>query len=878
MSETYDAEFDEQVAERQADFTGGRALDRLRSRTAASNPLATPEQVARTYTRPVWALVEEIKSRLAEVADREEAVEQRERSIEQQRRMLEQLARWTVRRRTMAARRKLAARRAELDAAAADLSKLRRKIELRRLKAEHRALQLERRDLDLVRRADALREHERSLDELRGKLRRKAEKLKRATSGIPPAARVVRERADSETGYAPPTRSAPPGPPGAPHPAPHPAPPHPTPYAAAPLTTPFAGAPHATSTQPMPQNGLDGTHPSPIPSASHGRAAVWEQIALSAGNPMAASAPSAAGAPVAASPRRAARFPFLRTSLLSLLTAGAAAAAWFVIDRPAYRHDVMLQIRSVRNDVPRLTAEHAAMVLQPGGIERRLSESRLAEAWRAAREAGLIAVAPNPNRPEVRVTLTQPTDNATATHELLLAAAEAYARDPYTRPAAVPARLYDIFTADQARVQRHFDECVSALRDVEARLRSLPAQDEWTKQVEALAELRSRVQSTDERARTLRQTLAQLRGQERPAGVVSDEALAAELAGDAMYQDDMRELRLAARQFQTELSVVLLMLSEPLEGLRGTVKSLRSVLEEQRELQPPANVATILEDCAARVNELDRAVVGLAHEVAGWREKAEKFPADGDASELVAIQSTLADEARKVVDLARGVVRDAQGRVDSLTGAGQGGTREIVVAAVLKGDLARLQESVAAVAQAAVNCELSTNFKLETQDRQLRGLSARTRERREALRNEAQRKADSDAAGAHEQRIAETEEALTRAEQERVSALAAALESLGELPRVAGAMMERASLEAGAEEIRSEKERLEAELALARARIQAPAPEDAGVPDTVTVAPEPSIQTAGVQVEQKASIAGGAAFVAVWLLAAVLTSGSRQPR
>lgn len=864
MSETYDAEFDENVAERQPGFTPTGALDRVRPRSTASNPLATPEQVARTYTRPVWALVEEIKSRLAEVADREEAVEQRERSIEQQRRMLEQLARWTVRRRTMAARRKLLAKRAELDAAAADLSKLRRKIELRRLKAEHRELQLERRDFDLTRRADALRDHERSLDELRGKLRRKAEKLKRATSGI----RAV------DPAAVPPPQAAAPGasrsgqarataqPPG------FTAPPHSVPH----------GPMHGPQSPHVAPSGLDGTLPSPIPSASNGPAAAWEQIALSAGKPMAVEAPSVTGAPAAAALRRPARFPFVRTSLLSLVTAGAAAAAWIAIDRPAYRHDVLLQIRSVRNDVPRLTAEHAAMVLQPGGIERRLSESRLAEAWRAAREAGLVAVAPNPNRPEVRVTLTQPTDNPNATRELLLAAAEAYARDPYTRPAAVPARLYDIFSADQARVQRHFDECVSALRDVDARLRSLPTQDEWTKQLEALAELRARVQGTDEQARALRQTLAQLRELERPTGVVSDDALAAELAGDPMYQDDIRELRSAARQFQTELSVVLLMLSEPLEGLRGTVKTLRSVLEEQRELQPPASVATILEDCLVRVNELDRAVVGLAHQLGGWREKAEKFPPDGDASELVAIQSALADEARKVVDLARSVLREAQSRVDSLTGGGQGGTREIVVAAVLKGDLSRLEESVAAVAQAAVNCELSSNFKLETQDRQLRGLSTRTRERREALRAEAHRKADREAAEAHERKIAETEDALTKAEQERVAALTAALEALGELPRIAGAMIERASLEAGAQEIRSEKERLDAELALVRARIQAPAPEDAGVPDTVTVAAEPSVQTAGVNVEQKASIAGGAAFVGLWLLAAVLTSGARTSR
>jgi chromosome segregation ATPase len=110
--------------------------------------------------------------------------------------------------------------------------------------------------------------------------------------------------------------------------------------------------------------------------------------------------------------------------------------------------------------------------------------------------------------------------------------------------------------------------------------------------------------------------------------------------------------------------------------------------------------------------------------------------------EAVRRQSEAAEAARGLSDELKKLVGVLAARIDELANQSAGGTREVVVAAVLRSEVSSLTAAVNKSVEAATATDASENFRLETHDRQLRGLRTRLAQRRDAVHQQLQLEAD----------------------------------------------------------------------------------------------------------------------------------------
>lgn len=472
-------------------------------------------------------------------------------------------------------------------------------------------------------------------------------------------------------------------------------------------------------------------------------------------------------APRPAAPTTPAAAPHARLWLLALATTFALAvgAVWYYAHPPRYRATIDLRIDGTRAEPAALVQQHAAWLLSEP-LERWWEPPPPPRAWRDARQAGRLALTPLPERGSLRLTLRGA--DRIAAESLLVAAARAYAA---CVDAMEPERFADerieawrrqvaVLRAEQ---QRH----TTRIAELEQHMAALPggAQRQQAQQLfeATLRELRD----LENQQRTQRRRLVALQGQAVPRGVVPPEVLQKALADDPVHAEDIKEFTAEARDYRTAIAVAMVMLDDPLQELRKAVRALGDTIREQRDLQPPAKVRAVLEQCLSDANDFDELLAGFAQDWSTRREKIERMDAERQIVKLVQQRNQATEAANRLVAETHRFVKKLRSRIDKLAGAGQATTRALVVASVLRGEMAPLKERVAGIEEGAKSLDPEVNVELDAHDRQVRGLRTRLRERAGHIRDTLQAQADRAARQAHDAEIAAARQRLTELENRR---------------------------------------------------------------------------------------------------------------
>lgn len=474
--------------------------------------------------------------------------------------------------------------------------------------------------------------------------------------------------------------------------------------------------------------------------------------------------------------------PRRRAAVLSVLSGLATAVIWSVVQEPRYRGVVDVQVVSERGSVERIVGEHADRLMSEA-VSARWQGPPAAEHWIAARAAGNLTVRLLPERGRLRLSFETPEQGLA--ERLLPAAVRTYVAYVDTLPLEHFRSPREIeWSERRAALNEELARRRARRHELEASLAETPAASERTAAQAAFDETLDGFERVVEHLRGLRQELVALRSQAPPRGEVSAETYQRGLLEDAVYQQDLKEFTAEARQYRTELAVALTLLADPLEQLRDAVRDFKATMIEQRDLRPPPDVRTLLEQCLAEVGDLEHVVAELA---AGWdgrRETVGRLRASEQVVELVGQQAQALEDATGLVADARRVVRGVRTRIVELNAEGDVGTRAIVVVNLLQRGLTGVTERIDLVAEAASQIDPATNFRLDAHDRQLRGLRSRLRDRQERIRQVLQAEADRVArAGRDEQerRLLASIDASDDRRQTLMDALVANLHRIREL-------------------------------------------------------------------------------------------------
>ncbi|MBK8915837.1 MAG: hypothetical protein IPM64_14805 [Phycisphaerales bacterium] len=526
------------------------------------------------------------------------------------------------------------------------------------------------------------------------------------------------------------------------------------------------------------------------------------------------------------------RWP-LRAALLSLCIGIAAAAAALRLDPPRYRASAELKLTSATD--PALAArQHAARLLTPGELESLLGEP-LAARVRSARAESRFSARPTPDG---TVWLDVAAADARTAAALALEAARGYG-DALNAITAGPAQSATIADLSARRSQTH--DALRRLRldadALSARIAAFPPAGARETAMAELAGLRVRHAELIGSLNAARTALAGAIDGTDVRGAVDPQALEEAIRADAVHAEDVKELRIAAREYQGELAVGMVLLVDPLGQLRDGLQSALRSVAEQRELQPPPEIAAALEPVS---NSLDQARLSNATFSQEWerrRLEIERARGEPNVVELVRQQSEAAEAMRRHSTEIRQSLDEVSAIVEEIGAAG--GTREIVVATLLRSELARLREALAAVEAAAQSVDTTTNFRLDAADTRLRGLRTRLAQREAAVLEMLQSRADTEARDA---RGAQTEDLRLRVralEQDRDHAVLLLADAAEALRAATEREAERAVATQQLQLLRDEEARLTSQVdaldsALAQADRSGPRPDRAALGATAT--------------------------------------------
>ncbi|HUU94902.1 MAG TPA: hypothetical protein VM487_04115 [Phycisphaerae bacterium] len=560
---------------------------------------------------------------------------------------------------------------------------------------------------------------------------------------------------------------------------------------------------------------------------------------------------------------------WLRSGILATLVAAPTFVGWLAWDTPRYRSSATLLIDSQRGPATAVAAEHVARILSPGRMESTLRDPELAESWAAALADRRISVTPAEDRPALELAVTTP-DSVVAGH-LARAAAEGY-RDQVNsapaepRPASFVADLIERRASVEGELadwHAHRPASADALKD----LADQPQRDNCQAQVQQLQADYVQVTQSLEAERQARESLL---AQDTPRGNVAADAYEHALAADAVYQEDLKELEAEARKYLTELAIAMVLLVDPLAELRKAARSLATTLTEQKELKPPPTVLAVLEACGTQAETFDEESAEFTQAWERRRQALERWEMEDGVVGLVRQQEAAADVARRFLERARALVGQLGTHVEGLAGEGSSGTREIVVAAVLRADLGRLSQRLATLTEATAATDVTVNFRLNAHDRQLRGIRTRLQTRREAICRQMDEQADRQASSRHTERLAELANTVGELEQQREDLLLGLVGKLEELRSLDEQLLERQRVETDVRQADAAIERLATQLtrldaALEQARHGGPRPDR--IQQDIPIHEE---QTAGVHRYRNAGLAAAGVFATAWLISLLM--------
>ena len=566
----------------------------------------------------------------------------------------------------------------------------------------------------------------------------------------------------------------------------------------------------------------------------------------------------------------------LRSLGLAVAVALSAALGWLHWHPARQRATVELRITSADAVVENVLSRHRGRLLDPGLLAEGRGGSELAETWRAACESGRAIVSAADDEPVLRLTVSGL--ESEGCERLVAAAARAYAEqvDLVALSDHRPPR-HDTLVARRAELESK----VGALRREravdEGALGALPEPGE-RKQVQArVAALEEQSAAIVAALDTQRAELAALVSGDVPRGSVAPGDVGTALAEDAIYQEDRLEFGAVALQYRTELVVAMVLVVDPTEAVQAALGEFAALVSEQRTLDPPASVSAVLEECDADVAQAEERFAGYAEQWQAWLEVVQALDLRADVVELVRQQAQVADAARQISDYATSLTDEVGVRIERLTTVGDGSTREIVVAAVLRSEHAVLVGALESFLAAARNTAPTDNFELDAHDRKLRGLRMRLQRRREAVAQRLQLEADRVAREEHTQRVQAVREEVRHLERQREELVTGTLAAVRALRALGEQAVQREELELRLRQrdaqiawLDARQSEIEVELADLRRQGREP--------DQVEVG-QPAVEALTLTRYRDASLVGLGGFVGTWLLCLlVVMKASGGPR
>ncbi|MFN0135023.1 MAG: hypothetical protein ACKVS9_02785 [Phycisphaerae bacterium] len=560
----------------------------------------------------------------------------------------------------------------------------------------------------------------------------------------------------------------------------------------------------------------------------------------------------------------------VRTSAPPWIAAAGSAVAVFAValalQPTVYQSTGRLVIDSQRDDATSVTIEHAAILGDPAQLRTRLPDD-LATLWADLVSRGAASVRAIPSPPAVELTLRG--DDSDSSAAIIARIIGAYTR----HVAEVPADRWSFRRLDQWRervvaTERQLAEANASLAGVTQQLQSQTGYAEWEENRAALAQARAGFATLTDDVRRLSGEISTLVDGPVPRGSVSDDELAAALRSDPAYREDAKEFAAEFRKYRVETAVAMVVASEPLGLLRIELQQLESSLVEQRDMQPPQNVREQIEQT---LSELTGVASLTAAAVQGWeqrREQVERIDSPDRAAELLTLQAECVEQANRLTGALRDFARVVGKRLDQLSADGQGGTRALVVASLLRGHLSALTERTDVVAKAMSEVDASANTRLDVADRQVRGLRARLSDQKSTTQVRLLEDADRRAAAEHQSRIEGLKADLAAAEKRRDQAARELSERLDLVDRLETSTRDVRALAADRDRLETAVCDAEDELATLRAA------QPTAQPDVIRAAASNVTRIAGASRFSVASLLS--------LIAAVATLGvplvSRQLR
>lgn len=379
--------------------------------------------------------------------------------------------------------------------------------------------------------------------------------------------------------------------------------------------------------------------------------------------------------------------------------------------------------------------------------------------------------------------------------------------------AAELSKGHEEFSRSAAELQKH-------IGDARALLALIPPSDRDAVLAETQA-LDAQRRELGDSLETARRELDDLLAGRRPEGVIDPSALTAALEFDVVYQEDRKELAEQIRRYRTELAVAMIAMIEPISNLRESAAELRALISEQRDLQPPAAVASVLEALAADVEAFEKFI---AEGSSQWTQRRAALERDATArsvsadleealAQLVEHQQQAADLGRRVHSRVDELSQSLAQQIGRLTDESDGGTRAVVVAGLLRSHAATLLERGKTAGEAASAADPTTSFQLDACDRQLRGLRTRMQQRRDAMRQQLQLEADRHASESHAAAMERLRKQIAEAEAQREAAIQTLAMRLDELREMDEQEARRGALSKQIELLSAEAVRVGGELA-----------------------------------------------------------------
>lgn len=577
-----------------------------------------------------------------------------------------------------------------------------------------------------------------------------------------------------------------------------------------------------------------------------------------------------------------------RSGVLAGLAGSLAAIAWLGLHPPPHRAKAEIRVTTDRVFAPGVPAgmpragaagsasagvlyEHCMRLLDPDLLADAVVGDELAEAWRAGCANSRVRVTAGEGEMVLLLSVTDA--DADTARRLVRTACEAYTQRVNAVPAMAALPPYYQELADwRAELQAALETAGGRRRADQAALAELPGPQEreraLTDAKQTDADLAQVVASLGEQ----QARVAALLSAEIPLGSVDPADLEAALAEDAVYQEDRAEFHTVATRYRTELGVSMVLLMDPLPDLQKVLAEFAAALTEQRGLNPPAEVSAVLEACGADLAQWQKRLAEFTRQWRLWLETLQGMDVEKDIVALVERQNVAANAARRLSEDARKLVDELAARIKKLDADSAGSTREVVVAAVLRGEQAALKAAVEALVAPAAKTALNENLDLDAHDRKLRGLRTRLSRRRELVNEQLQLAADRLAREKHAARVEAARAQLRDLEQRRDELVTRLMTTLGTIRALDETARRRDEAAARLRLEDAEISRLRAwsrhlEQKLADARRHGPKPDRVQIGELVT---EPVEQAR----YRGAAAAAGVALAAAWLVCVLMTSGN----